>query len=81
MSKKSVHVKWHVPSTEELEWAKKIFLGVFTNFSEKYDKIGELTERNEALNKSLLKDLQVLACAMDGVHSLLPFWDTTQLQS
>jgi len=81
MDKKDIHLKWHIPTIEELEWAKVIFLRVFNRFSEKYETIDTLTERNEVLEKCFLKDIQILSSAMDAMNSLIPFWDKTPFKS
>jgi len=81
MDKKDVNINWHVPSLEELEWAKEIFLRVFTAFSGKYEEIEKLTQRDETINKSILKDMHILIALLDGLQPLLPFWDDKPLQA
>ncbi len=77
---KTVKPKWHVPSQEELEWAKHLFLKIFTEYSSKFDVIKDATEENEVFNKRLLKYMQILLAAYDGINTLINFWDETPVQ-
>jgi len=81
MPKKEIHINWHIPSREELEWAKEIFLRVFTQFSTKYIGIEKLTQKDENINKCLLKDMHILIAVLDGLQPLLPFWDNQPLKA
>lgn len=81
MQKTDIHIKWHVPCREELEWAKDIFLQVFTQFSYKYEDIEKMAQKDETINKFLLKDLHILIAVLDGLQPLLPFWDNKPLKA
>lgn len=70
-----------MPSTEELDWAKKIFLNVFVEFSSKLENVSQFTEGNDEFNKRMLKNLQILLAAYNGVSTILRFWDDVPIKT
>ncbi|ODM89343.1 Proteasome activator complex subunit 4 [Orchesella cincta] len=77
---KTVKPSWHIPTIEELEWAKELFLKIFIEYSAKFDFIADATEENEEFNKRLLKYMQILLAAYDGINTLFKFWDQTPVE-
>ncbi|CAG7668831.1 unnamed protein product, partial [Allacma fusca] len=76
---KDTKINWHTPSVDELTWAKDIFLDKFVQFSKDFENISSLSESSEALNKSLLKRMQLLQASYDGISVILPFWNDTPI--
>lgn len=77
---KSVKPKWHIPSEDELNWAKTLFLNIFTEYTSKFTVIENATGENEDFNKRLLKYMQILLAAYDGISTLIKFWDETPIE-
>jgi hypothetical protein len=76
-----VQTNWHSPSQEEYDWAVQVFLKVFTEYSKKLEDVSKFTATNDEFNKRLLKNLQVLHSAYDGISTFLRFWDNVPLDT
>jgi len=78
---KRIKTNWHMPSSEEIDWAKQVFLKVFSEFSGKLENVSQFTEVNEEFNKRMLKNLQILLAAHNGVSTILSFWDNDPIKT
>lgn len=61
--------------------AKSTFLDVFKKFSVRYENLSQLIAADESVNKYLLKEINILQAALEGIQILVPFWDTTPVSS
>ncbi|XP_035710341.1 proteasome activator complex subunit 4A isoform X3 [Folsomia candida] len=76
-----VKMNWHMPSKPEYDWAVEIFLKYFTTYSARLANVASFTESNADFNKTLLKNLQVLLSAYNGISTMLRFWDDVPVES